>query len=76
MTIIFNYLFIATPTGFKTRLPVQLPNGTLFPKSMVLTPIDLQSVDMANWEGKHLNVTIREGVYLIHGLAVNPVPLA
>lgn len=69
MTIIFNYLFTATSNGFKTRLPVRLPNGTLFPKAMELSPHELRSVNLAEWEGKHLDVTIREGVYSIHGLA-------
>ncbi|MBD2752960.1 hypothetical protein [Spirosoma validum] len=67
MTIIFNYLFTPTNEGFKTRLPVCIQKGPLLPKGLDLTVANLNGLDIDQWVGKNLEVTIQEGTYMISG---------
>ena len=69
MSIIFNYLFTPVGTEFRTRVPVRIWNGQLLPNGLTLTATDLNGVDLGQWEGKNLDVTVHEGVYIINGLA-------
>jgi hypothetical protein len=69
MTIIFNYLFTQAGDGFKTRVPVRILKGKLLQSGLVLTPGNLDGVDLHQWVGKNLAVTISEGVHTISGLA-------
>ena len=69
MTIIFNYLFTKSGDGFMTRVPVRIQKGQLLPKGLNLTTTDLGGIDLCQWVGKNLEVTISEGVHTISGLA-------
>lgn len=70
MTIIFNYLFTPSEDGFITRVPVRILKGQPLPKGLTLTTTELGNVDLRQWVGKSLEVTIRDGVHTISGLAV------
>jgi hypothetical protein len=69
MTIIFNYLFTQAGDGFKTRVPVRIQKGQVLKSGLHLTPANLDGVDLQQWVGKNLAVTISEGVHTIGGLA-------
>ena len=69
MTITFNYLFTPIGEDFKTRVKIQLSEEQLFPEGRVLIRTDLAGVDLHQWEGKNLEVTVHEGVYFVKGLA-------
>lgn len=69
MTIIFNYLFTQAGDGFKTRVPVRILEGQLLHTGLTLTPANLDGIDLHQWIGKNLAVTISEGVHTISGLA-------
>ncbi|MEZ0607053.1 hypothetical protein ACAW74_00995 [Fibrella sp. WM1] len=69
MTIIFNYLFTATGDGFKTRVPLRLQQGPVFAPGMPLSRTDLDGLDLHQWEGKAIEVSIQEAIYTIKGLA-------
>jgi hypothetical protein len=69
MTIIFNHLFTLAGDGFKTRVPVRIQKGQLLHSGLYLTPANLDGIDLQQWVGKNLAVTISEGVHHIGGLA-------
>ena len=69
MTIIFNYLFTKSDDGFVCRVPVRMLNKDVLPKGVRLNSINSEGVDIQQWVGKKLDVTIEDGVYSIAGLA-------
>ncbi|QHW00939.1 hypothetical protein [Spirosoma endbachense] len=69
MTIIFNYLFTKSDDGFVCRVPVRILNKEVINKGVRLNSINSEGVDIQQWVGKNLDVTIQDGIYSITGLA-------
>jgi hypothetical protein len=69
MTIIFNYLFTKSDDGFVCRVPVRILNKEVIHKGVRLNSINSEGVDIQQWVGKNLDVTIKDGIYSIAGLA-------
>ena len=69
MTIIFNYLFTPAGDEFTTRVPIRIQQGPLLQRGKKLVSTDLNGLDLRQWEGKNLAVTVSEGIYSIDGLA-------
>ncbi|GAB4038210.1 hypothetical protein [Spirosoma gilvum] len=68
MTIIFNYLFIQTSAGFVCRVPVRILEGPVLGKGTSPTSSEAGGIDLQDWIGKSLNVTIEEGIHKIMGV--------
>ncbi|QIP15810.1 hypothetical protein G8759_25855 [Spirosoma aureum] len=69
MTIIFNYLFTKSDDGFICRVPVRILNKGVLLKGVRLNTVNSEGIDIQQWVGKNLDVTIKDGVYSITGLA-------
>lgn len=69
MSIIFDYLFIRTETGFVCRVPVSFEGvQKILRKGASVDSIDTPGIDLNQWVGKNLKVSITEGVYTVSGL--------
>ena len=70
MTIIFDYLFIQTKEGFVCRVPVQLPGvKTPLQAGENTDAIVAAGLNLSQWVGKTLHVTIVNGLHIVSGLA-------
>lgn len=69
MTIIFNYLFTQTEDRFVCRVPIRIFNGQVLAKGVSLDGLGITGLDLHQWVGKSLNVTIENNIYTITGLA-------
>ncbi|GAB3942111.1 hypothetical protein GCM10028805_06220 [Spirosoma harenae] len=68
MTIIFNYLFIQTNTGFVCRVPVRILAGPVVGKGISPKIGDTGGIDLQDWIGTNRNVTIESGIHTIWGV--------
>ncbi|GAB3702221.1 hypothetical protein GCM10027592_31370 [Spirosoma flavus] len=69
MTIIFQYLFTQTNSGFICRVPLRILEGPVLGKGTSPTTAEAGGVDLQDWVGKSLHVTIQSGIHTILGVA-------
>ncbi|MCK8495622.1 MULTISPECIES: hypothetical protein [Spirosoma] len=69
MTIIFQYLFTQTSNGFVCRVPLRILDGPVLGKGIVPTTGEAGGINLQDWIGRNLHVTIESGVHTIRGLA-------
>lgn len=69
MTIIFDYLFTRSEDSFICRVPISFwGENKVLRKGVTVNAIDMPGIDLHQWEGKNLKVSIDQGVYTITGL--------
>ncbi|GAB3955005.1 hypothetical protein GCM10028805_41360 [Spirosoma harenae] len=68
MTIIFNYLFTQTSSGFICRVPVRILDGPVLRKGTSPMRSEMGGADLQDWINKSLNVTIESGIHKIMGV--------
>lgn len=69
ISIVFHYLFTQTSSGFQCRVPVRILDGPMLGRGVSPTMSDCGGVDLNDWAGRNLNVTIEAGIHLINGVA-------
>ncbi|GAA4450447.1 hypothetical protein GCM10023189_11110 [Nibrella saemangeumensis] len=69
MTIIFDYLFTRTADEFICRVPVRFwGENVILDKGVRVGANNTPGIDLDQWIGRSLKVSIDEGVYTITGL--------
>lgn len=69
MTIIFQYLFTQTTSGFICRVPLRILAGPVLGKGTSPNTVEAGGIDLKDWVGKSLHVTIESGIHTITGVA-------
>ncbi|QJW89972.1 hypothetical protein HNV11_11590 [Spirosoma taeanense] len=68
MSIIFQYLFTQTNSGLVCRVPVRILDGPVLGKGTSPKASECGGIDLQQWIGKSLHVTIEAGIHRITGV--------
>ncbi|GAB3277231.1 hypothetical protein GCM10027347_51100 [Larkinella harenae] len=70
MTLLFDYLFTQTMNGFVCRVPVRITwAGVVLQQGENTDALEAVGINIYQWVGKKLNVSLNAGVHAITGLS-------